>query len=117
MTNQRNHPNSYEARDTASIVHPLTNLKAHLGKGPLVIKEGDGIWVTDIHGKTYIEGMSGLWCLSLGYGQERLVRAATEQMRQLPYYNLTNHTREQPEIERGEKLLDIAPVRIPHKTI
>ena len=110
MTNQRNHPNSYEARDTASIVHPLTNLKAHLGKGPLVIKEGDGIWVTDIHGKTYIEGMSGLWCLSLGYGQERLVKAATEQMSHLPYYHLTNHKSHQPVIELAEKLLEIAPV-------
>ena len=85
MPDQINHLNSYEAKDTASIVHPLTNLKAHLDKGPLVIKEGDGIWGTDIHGKKYIEGMSGLWCLSLGYGQERLVRAATEQMSQFPY--------------------------------
>ena len=110
MTDQRTHPNSYEARDTASIVHPLTNLKAHLEKGPLVIKEGDGIWVTDIHGKTYIEGMSGLWCLSLGYGQERLVKAATEQMSHLPYYHLTNHKSHQPVIELAEKLLEIAPV-------
>ncbi|NCF47746.1 MAG: aminotransferase class III-fold pyridoxal phosphate-dependent enzyme, partial [Alphaproteobacteria bacterium] len=110
MTDQRNHPNSYEARDTASIVHPLTNLKAHLEKGPLVMKEGDGIWVTDIHGKKYIEGMSGLWCLSLGYGQERLVKAATKQMSQLPYYHLTNHKSHQPVIELAEKLLEIAPV-------
>ena len=74
-------PNSPEGRDVASIIHPLTNLKAHLEKGPVVVEEGDGIWVTDIHGKKYIEGMSGLWCLSLGYGQERLVQAAAEQMR------------------------------------
>ena len=110
MPDQINHLNSYEAKDTASIVHPLTNLRAHLDKGPLVIKEGDGIWVTDIHGKKYIEGMSGLWCLSLGYGQERLVRAATEQMNQLPYYHLTNHKSHQPVIELAEKLLEIAPV-------
>ena len=76
-------PNSPEARDAASLIHPLTNLKTHLEKGALVIEEGDGVWVTDIHGKKYIEGMSGLWCLSLGYGQERLVEAAAEQMRRL----------------------------------
>jgi len=103
-------PNSPEGRDVASVIHPLTNLKTHLEKGPVVIEEGDGIWVTDIHGKKYIEGMSGLWCLSLGYGQERLVTAAAEQMARLPYYHLTNHKSHSPVIELAEKLLEIAPV-------
>ena len=110
MTEQANQPNSYEAKDAASIVHPLTNLKEHLEKGPIIIHQGEGIWVTDIHGKKYIEGMSGLWCLSLGYGQERLVAAATKQLQTLPYYHLTNHKSHQPVIELAEKLLKIAPV-------
>ena len=38
MTNNTPQPNSPEARDTASLIHPLTNLKAHLKKGPLVIE-------------------------------------------------------------------------------
>ncbi|MCZ6589011.1 MAG: aminotransferase class III-fold pyridoxal phosphate-dependent enzyme, partial [Alphaproteobacteria bacterium] len=103
-------PNSPEARDAASIIHPLTNLKTHLEQGPVVVAEGEGVWVTDIHGKKYIEGMSGLWCISLGYGQERLVAAATEQMRRLPYYHLTNHKSHSPVIDLAEKLLEIAPV-------
>jgi 4-aminobutyrate--pyruvate transaminase len=110
MSDNLSHPNSPEARDSASLIHPLTNLKTHLEKGALVIEEGDGVWVTDIHGKKYIEGMSGLWCLSLGYGQERLVEAAAEQMRRLPYYHLTNHKSHQPAIDLAEKLLEIAPV-------
>ncbi len=110
MTDNLSHPNSPEARDSASLIHPLTNLKTHLEKGGLVIEEGDGVWVTDIHGKKYIEGMSGLWCLSLGYGQERLVEAAAKQMRRLPYYHLTNHKSHQPAIDLAEKLLEIAPV-------
>ena len=110
MTEQTKQPNSFEARDSASVVHPLTNLKEHLEKGPVIINEGKGIWVTDIHGKKYIEGMSGLWCLSLGYGQERLVEAATKQLQKLPYYHLTNHKSHQPVIELAEKLLKIAPV-------
>ena len=105
-----NRGNSPERRDIASIVHPLTNLKAHLEKGPVVIEQGHGVWVTDIHGKEYIEGMSGLWCLSLGYGQERLIEAATAQMRRLPYYHLTNHKSHSPVIGLAEKLLEIAPV-------
>jgi len=103
-------PNSPEARDAASIIHPLTNLKTHLEKGPVVIDEGKGVWVTDIHGKKYIEGMAGLWCLSLGYGQDRLVKAAADQMARLPYYHLTNHKSHSPVIELAEKLLEMAPV-------
>lgn len=103
-------PNSPEGRDIASVIHPLTNLKRHLEQGPVVIEQGDGVWVTDIHGKKYIEGMSGLWCLSLGYGQQRLVDAAAEQMACLPYYHLTNHKSHSPVIELAEKLLEIAPV-------
>ena len=40
MTEQTKQPNSFEARDSASVVHPLTNLKEHLEKGPVIINEG-----------------------------------------------------------------------------
>ena len=110
MLNTPAHPNSTEARDATSVIHPLTNLQSHLEKGALVIEEGDGVWVTDNHGNRYIEGMSGLWCLSLGYGQQRLVDAAAAQMAKLPYYHLTNHKSHGPVIDLAEKLLEIAPV-------
>ena len=112
MPENPSQPNSYEARDSASLIHPLTNLKTHLEKGPLVIEKGEGVWVTDIHGKKYIEGMAGLWFLSLGYGQDRLVKAAADQMARLPYYHLTNHKSHSPVIELAEKLLEMAPVPI-----
>lgn len=102
-------PNSLEARDVHAVIHGLTNLQRHQERGPLVIDRGRGVWVTDIDGKEYIEAMSGLWCISLGYGQERLVEAAAAQMRKLPYYHLTNHKGHAPVIELAEKLLEIAP--------
>jgi 4-aminobutyrate--pyruvate transaminase len=103
-------PNSLEARDTHAVIHGLTNLKKHLERGPLVIDRGRGVWVTDVDGKEYIEAMSGLWCISLGYGQQRLVDAAAAQMAKLPYYHLTNHKGHAPVVELAEKLLEIAPV-------
>ena len=78
-------PDSLDARDARSVIHGLTNLRRHLDRGPLVIDRGHGVWVTDIHGKEYIEAMSGLWCVSLGYGQDRLVKAANRQMEKLAY--------------------------------
>lgn len=107
-------PNSLEARDQRSLVHGLTNLARHLEIGPKVIESGQGVWVTDSDGKEYLEGMSGLWCISLGYGQERLITACEQQMRKLAYYHLTNHKGHPAAIELADKLLAIAPVPMSH---
>jgi 4-aminobutyrate--pyruvate transaminase len=107
-------PNSIEARDRRSVVHGLTNLKTHLERGPMVIESGRGVWVRDNAGKAYIEGMSGLWCVSLGWGEKRLVAAASRQMEKLAYYHLTNHRGHAPVVELAEKLLAIAPVPMSH---
>lgn len=107
-------PNSLEARDRRALVHGLTNLARHLTVGPKIIENGQGVWVTDSDGKTYIEGMSGLWCISLGYGQERLITACAQQMRKLAYYHLTNHKAHPAAIELADKLLAIAPVPMSH---
>ena len=77
----KNLPNSPESRDIASVLHAYTNLKAHQETGPLVIRKGKGIWVYDESGKGYIEGLAGLWCTSLGFGEERLVEAAARRSR------------------------------------
>ena len=81
-------PNSPESRDIAAVLHAYTNLKTHQETGPMVIRKGKGIRVYDDSGKDYIEGMAGLWCTSLGFGEERLVEAATKQMRELPFYHV-----------------------------
>ena len=107
-------PNSLEARDRRALVHGLTNLARHLAVGPKIIESGQGVWVTDSDGKTYLEGMSGLWCISLGYGQERLITACEQQMRKLAYYHLTNHKAHPAAIELADKLLAIAPVPMSH---
>lgn len=107
-------PNSLEARDRRALVHGLTNLSRHLDVGPKIIESGKGVWVTDGDGKTYLEGMSGLWCISLGYGQQRLVDACAAQMSKLAYYHLTNHKAHPAVIELAEKLLEIAPVPMSH---
>jgi len=102
-------PNSLAARDIAFNIHPYTNLKVHEQQGPLVITEGQGIFVKDDDGKDYIEGMAGLWCTSLGFNNERLVEAARKQMASLPYMHQFAHRSTEPVIELAEKLIGIAP--------
>src|SRR5215831_11098661 len=102
--------NSLYRRDIASLVHPQTSLRKHLDVGPNIFTRGDGIYVHDDSGKKYLEGAAGLWCASLGFGNERLARVAYEQMRDIGYYHLYGHTSHAPAIELASRLLEIAPV-------
>jgi 4-aminobutyrate---pyruvate transaminase len=103
-------PNSISARDRESLIHPMTDLIRHAKEGPLVIERGEGVFVYDDAGRRYIEGVSGLWSISLGFGQERLVEAAYRQMKQLPSYHMFRFKSHKPGIELAEQLLTLAPV-------
>jgi 4-aminobutyrate--pyruvate transaminase len=103
---------SPESRDIEHYIHPYTNLKEHLEKGPMIISKGKGIYVYDEEGKEYIEGLAGLWCTALGFSEDELVEAAIQQMRKLPYYHTFAHRATNPSIDLAEKLKEIAPVPI-----
>lgn len=103
-------PNSIEARDIAYHLHGYTNARSHEENGPLVIDRGDGVHVFDSYGKRYIEGMSGLWSVAVGFNEKRLIDAAHAQMQQLPFYHNFSHRSHGPAIDLAEKLIGMAPV-------
>ena len=100
------------ARDVETLVHPYVNLASFRETGPLIFERGQGVYVYDTDGKAYIEGMAGLWCTALGYGNEELVEAAAAQMRKLSFAHLFTGKSHDPAIELAEKLKEIAPVPI-----
>ncbi len=100
------------ARDVETLVHPYINLARFRETGPLVIERGEGVYVFDTEGKGYIEGMAGLWCTALGYGNEELIEAATAQMRKLSFAHLFTGKSHDPAIELAEKLKEMAPVPV-----
>ena len=100
------------ARDIAYQLHPFTNLRKHEAEGPLVITGGRGIYVFDEAGREYIEALAGLWCASLGFGEERLVEAAARQMRKLPYYHQFASKAHDTAIDLAERLIGLLPVRM-----
>ena len=102
--------NSLSRRDADAVLHPYTNAIANRDDGPLVITRGEGVHVWDEDGRKYIEGMSGLWCVSLGFGEDRLAEAAARQMRELPFYHGFSQKSHPPQIELAERLLALAPV-------
>ncbi len=102
-------PQNLANRDIATAIHPYTNLKLHETEGPLVITEGDGVFVRGEDGKMYLEGLAGLWNASLGFSERRLAEAAYRQMLKLPFYHTFAHKATDIGIELAEKLLSIAP--------
>ena len=69
----------------STIIYPTTNFKA---TETLTIERGEGAYVYDDKGNKYIEGMAGLWCTSLGYGNQELIEASNEQMQKLSYSHM-----------------------------
>lgn len=102
--------NSTAARDIAYALHPYTDHKAHLEKGPVVISRGKGVRVWDDQGKEYIESVAGLWCAALGFDNERLVQAAANQMRKLPFYHAFTAKSHEPMVDLSEMLIERAPL-------
>ena len=101
--------NSLAQRDIGAHLHPFTNLKQHEADGPLVMDRGEGIYVFDDTGRRYIEAMSGLWCTSLGFGEQRLVAAASRQMARLPFNHTFRGRSHESIIELADRLVAMAP--------
>jgi 4-aminobutyrate--pyruvate transaminase len=104
--------NSAAARDIANVLHPYTDLQAHQQVGPVVITRGKGVRVWDDAGKDYIESVAGLWCAALGFDNERLVQAAANQMRKLPFYHAFTAKSHEPMIDLAEMLVQRAPIPV-----
>jgi len=98
-----------QMRDIAALIHPYTNPAAHGRTGAHMIESGEGVFVTDGDGKRYVEGMAGLWCCGLGFGDGELIAAAQEQLARLPYYHLFGGRTHEPAIELAERLKDLFP--------
>ena len=102
-------PNSVEARDAAYHMHSYTDARRHEAEGPLIIERGEGIHVFDNSGRRYIEAMSGLWSVAVGFGEPRLVEAATRQMGKLPFYHTFSSKGHGPSADLAERLIRLAP--------
>lgn len=90
-----------------SIIYPTTNFNAI---EQLVIERGEGIYIYDSTGKQYLEGMSGLWCTSLGYGNKELIDSIADQMGSLSYSHMFGGKTHKPAIELADKLAAMLPV-------
>ena len=89
-----------------NMIYPTTNFKA---TEQLVIERGEGVYVYDNEGNRYLEGLAGLWCTSLGYGNRELIDTVTEQMSTLAYSHMFGGKTHGPAIELADRLSEIVP--------
>jgi putrescine aminotransferase len=106
----RNSTAVWRAADTAHHLQPFTDFRGLAEEGgSRIITHAEGVWLEDSEGQRIIDGMAGLWCVNVGYGRERLAKAAYDQMVELPYYNTFFKTATPPSIELAEKLAALTP--------
>lgn len=88
------------AKDRQYLWHAMSTYNPN--QAPMVVTQGQGSWITDINGNRYLDAMSGLWCVNVGYGRQELAEAAYEQLKEMAYYPLSqSHL---PAIQLAEKL-------------
>lgn len=90
-----------------SLIYPTTNLSQ---VEQLNIVSGDGIYVYDDSGNEYLEGLAGLWCSSLGYGNRELIDAISSQLNTLPYSHMFGGRTHQIGMDLADKLSDMSPI-------
>jgi len=103
-----------QAEDSAHYLHPATDHAALAASGARVIVRGEGIHVWDSDGNRILDGMSGLWCVNVGYGRRELADAAYRQMLELPFYNSFFNTTNVPAIKLATALTEVAPQGFQH---
>jgi adenosylmethionine-8-amino-7-oxononanoate aminotransferase len=73
-----------------------------------VIVSGEGSYVTDDRGRSYIDGLAGLFTTQVGHGRAELAEVAAKQMKELGFF--PNWSFQHPRsLELAHKIAEIAP--------
>lgn len=91
----------------SQMIYPTTNFAS---VETLNIVRGDGVYVYDNQGKQYLEGMSGLWCASLGFNNAELIEAAKTQMETIAYAHMFGGKTHEPGMKLADKLSSMVPM-------
>ena len=91
-----------------SMIYPTTNPAM---SEQMVVARAEGPYIYDKQGKRYLEGMAGLWCTALGYGNEEIIEAAERQMRELSFSHMFGGKTHSSAIELADKLAAMVPLQ------
>lgn len=58
---------------------------AEWSKDPLLMARADGVWYWDVHGKKYLDALSGIYTVSVGHNNRRVIEAIHRQLDRLHF--------------------------------
>ena len=103
---------SLEELDRRHLLHPFTHL-ADFASGamgePRIMVGGEGCHVVDRHGRRYLDGFAGLYCVNVGYGRAEIAEAIARQAHGLAYYHSYAGHSSEPAIRLAERVIEWAP--------
>jgi adenosylmethionine-8-amino-7-oxononanoate aminotransferase len=94
--------------DRQHVWHPCTQEKDHESLPPIPIARGEGPFLIDVAGKSYIDGVSSWWVNLFGHNHPRLNRALAEQAGRIAHHIFAGFTHE-PAVELARRLCRLAP--------
>jgi putrescine---pyruvate transaminase len=100
--------------DAAHYLHPFTDHASLKAKGVRVMVRGEGVYLWDSEGNQILDGMSGLWCVNVGYGRTSISEAVYRQMETLPFYNSFFNTTNIPAVRLAALLVELSPPQFNH---
>jgi L-2,4-diaminobutyrate transaminase len=103
--------NELAAWDRDHFFHPSTHMGVHArGEAPnRVMAGGEGVYVTDIDGRTSLDAFAGLYCVNVGYGRKKIADAIAAQASQLAYYHAYVGHGTEASIRLAKMIIDRAP--------
>ena len=97
-----------EEWDKRYLWHPFTQMKDYEAQEPLIVERAEGVYLVDIHGRRYIDGVSSLWVNVHGHRHPSIDRAVREQLERVAHSTLLGLSNP-PAIELAKRLVEIAP--------
>ncbi|MBI5473780.1 MAG: aspartate aminotransferase family protein [Ignavibacteriae bacterium] len=85
-------------REEASLLHTYKRL-------PIVVSHGQGVYLYDTNGKSYLDFLGGVAVNALGYGHDGILQAITQQASR--YIHVSNYFVQEPQVELAERLRKI----------
>ncbi|MCP1845821.1 putrescine aminotransferase [Bradyrhizobium sp. USDA 4524] len=95
-------------RLTSNLVYPFANASFMAKNPPLCLERGDGVYVFDERGKSYLDGQGGLWNVNVGHGRPEIKQAIVDQLEKLSYYSMFGGTTTLPPVELAELMCRLA---------
>ncbi len=92
-------------KDQRYLIHSQHYAPDH--QEPVIYEHGEGVWLTDVRGRRYLDALSSLWNVAVGHGRAELADAAAEQMRKVAFANAYVGFSNTPAIELAEKVISL----------